>query len=243
MHAISAEELLRIWELGQFRPLPHRALLLLAGGWPSTSREELEQMSIGERDAHLLELRENLFGPQYAGLAECPSCQSNIEIDFDSAAIKSFGSKQYGPFSFALGDFEFVYRVPNSTDLLPLNNSSDLEELKMSILGKCLLERRYKGAEVLLSDLPSEAIDACNAELAKRDPQADVSLSLVCPDCNHRWEVIFDIVTFVWQEISVWAGRLLRQIHTIASGYGWTEPEILALSPLRRQAYLEMLRA
>jgi hypothetical protein len=243
MHAISAEELLRVWEFGQFRPPPHRALMLLAASSPSVSREELEQMSIGERDAHLLELRESLFGPQFAGLSECPSCKSNIEIDFDSSEIKSFDSKQDGPFRFAFGDYEFKCRLPNSADLFQLKESSDLDEMKMSILDKCLLEKKFKGAEVSLSQLPNEAIDACNAELSLRDPQADVSLSLVCPDCSHRWEVIFDIVSFAWQEISVWAGRLLRQIHIIAAGYGWHEQEILALSPLRRQAYLEMLRA
>lgn len=243
MHAIAAEELLKIWEFGQFRPLPHRALMLLAASSPSTSIEELEQMSIGKRDALLLELRENLFGPQFAGLSECPSCKSNIEIDFDSSEIKSFDFKQAGPFRFAFEDYEFKCRLPNSADLFRLNESSDLLQLKLSILDRCLLEKKFKGVDVSLSQLSNEAIDACTAELSMRDPQADVSLSLVCPDCSYRWDVIFDIVSFAWQEIAVWAGRLLRQIHVIAAGYGWPEHEILALSPLRRQAYLEMLRA
>jgi hypothetical protein len=35
----------------------------------------------------------------------------------------------------------------------------------------------------------------------------------------------------------------LRDVHELASAYGWRESEILALSPQRRQAYLELVRA
>ena len=36
-------------------------------------------------------------------------------------------------------------------------------------------------------------------------------------------------------------GRLLRQVHTLAMAYGWREIDILSMSALRRQVYLEML--
>jgi len=243
MRTLSAEELLGIWEFGQVRPLPRRALMLVAASLPSISSDELEQMSIGKRDAVLLKLREGLFGSTYAGLSECPQCKSSIEVDFDANEIKNFSAQSAGPFQFTFGDYEFKCRLPNSSDLFQMERLSQPEELRLAILDRCLLEKKCKGVDVSLSQLPNAAIEACNAEFSRRDPQAEILLSLSCPDCNHQWEVIFDIVSFAWQEISVWAGRLLRQIHTIAAGYGWPEHEILALSPLRRQAYLEILRA
>jgi hypothetical protein len=89
--------------------------------------------------------------------------------------------------------------------------------------------------------LPAEVVEAIVNEMARRDPQADIRFALSCPDCAHQWEAIFDIVSFAWNEISAWAGRLMRQVHTLALAYGWREIDILAMSSWRRQAYLEML--
>jgi hypothetical protein len=36
---------------------------------------------------------------------------------------------------------------------------------------------------------------------------------------------------------------VLREVHILASAYGWREDDILAMSPARRRIYLEMLRA
>jgi hypothetical protein len=35
----------------------------------------------------------------------------------------------------------------------------------------------------------------------------------------------------------------LREVHVLASANGWSEAEILALSPQRRQRYLEIVTA
>jgi hypothetical protein len=66
---------------------------------------------------------------------------------------------------------------------------------------------------------------------------------LTCPQCAHQWQAPLDIVSFLWSEVHAWAIRLLREIHELASAYGWSEAEILALSPWRRRAYLELVNA
>jgi hypothetical protein len=38
--------------------------------------------------------------------------------------------------------------------------------------------------------------------------------------------------------LSHWAERCLDQVHTLARAYGWSEAQILALSPVRRACYL-----
>ena len=47
-------------------------------------------------------------------------------------------------------------------------------------------------------------------------------------------------MSFLWTEIEAWAWRMLSDVHTLARAYGWGERDILALSPTRRQFYLEM---
>jgi hypothetical protein len=53
--------------------------------------------------------------------------------------------------------------------------------------------------------------------------------------------VLFDAGSFFWSELGAWARRLLHEIHSLARAYGWSESEILTLSPARRQAYLELI--
>jgi hypothetical protein len=79
--------------------------------------------------------------------------------------------------------------------------------------------------------------------MAEADPQADIQLAISCAACSHHWRTTFDIVSFFWSEIEVWARRLLCEVHILASAYGWHEREILGLGPVRRQLYLEMLGA
>jgi hypothetical protein len=77
--------------------------------------------------------------------------------------------------------------------------------------------------------------------MAKADPLADIQLALSCPFCGLGWKAAFDIVSFLWREIESLAGRLLRDVHTLAFAYGWHERDILALSPMRRQFYLALI--
>jgi hypothetical protein len=35
---------------------------------------------------------------------------------------------------------------------------------------------------------------------------------------------------------------MLYDVHALASAYGWREADVLAMSPMRRQVYLELAR-
>ena len=77
--------------------------------------------------------------------------------------------------------------------------------------------------------------------MADADPQADVRLAVTCPSCGTGWEVPFDAGSFLWSEVEAWARRTLLEVHQLAAAYGWSEAEVLALGPRRRQAYLELV--
>jgi hypothetical protein len=78
--------------------------------------------------------------------------------------------------------------------------------------------------------------------ISQADPHVEIWLALNCPVCDHRWKITLDITSYLWAEIDRWARRLLSQVHIIASNYGWGESDILALSPLRRQNYLDLIQ-
>src|ERR1039458_9446874 len=87
MRALSALELLEVWEDGAAQPLAQRALELLEAACPETSRDSLAALSIGQRDAKMLTMREGLWGPRMAAVVACPVCRTRLELTLDTREI------------------------------------------------------------------------------------------------------------------------------------------------------------
>jgi hypothetical protein len=212
------------------------------------------QMSIGQRDAFLLTLREHLFGSQLTGVAKCPQCRERLELTFlvadiraplpddgDAAAVLAQASQVL---SLTADGYQVRFRLPNSADLLTVIPTEDAATARQSLLRRCVLSVERDGMDVMapaLADLPESLTQALVAQMEQADPQGNVQLALDCPACGHRWLQTFDILTYLWSEIEDWARRTVREVHLLASAYGWSEREILGMSARRRQAYLEMV--
>jgi hypothetical protein len=50
-----------------------------------------------------------------------------------------------------------------------------------------------------------------------------------------------DPAEFLWAAAEAQARRLLLEVDALARAYGWREPDVLALPPARRRAYLELV--
>ena len=242
MQPLSASELLRVWEEGQGEPPYRQALLLLAAACPGESAEEITNLSIGHRDARLLTLREWTFGPELTSLTACPACGVRLEFTLNVADIRVASSESTNPLlHLAFEDFSIDFRLPNTRDLIEAGRCSDLEHMQRVMIGRCVRNAHKQDEELTAEYLPSRVVDAVAVKMAEADPQADTRLALSCPACHHRWQALFDIVSFFWSEIDTWAARILREVHILASAYGWREADILAMSPLRRRMYLGMV--
>ena len=77
--------------------------------------------------------------------------------------------------------------------------------------------------------------------MVQADPLAEILLDFDCPACGASFQEGLELASFVWAELEARARRLLMDVHTLASAYGWGEAEILALSAARREFYLEMV--
>lgn len=244
MRAPSAAELLAIWERGQGAPLYDQALLLLAAACPEESSDRLEQMSIGSRDERLLTLREWIFGPTMTGVSACPSCGERAEITVRTDDVRTAAP---GPTNdvhdLELGEYQVDFRLPGTVDLRLVDGSGSSESIRAALIGRCILKAHCHGEEVAPDQLPAPVIEAVVGRMGEQDPQAEMHLDLTCPACSRRWQALFDIASFFWGEIQVWAQRMLRDVHILASAYGWREEDILAMHPLRRQSYLRMVCA
>jgi hypothetical protein len=244
MRVPGATELLDIWEAGASLPLPRRALLLLAAACPEASGDELAALPVGRCDARLLQLYERLFGAQITAVAACPSCSAQLESCFQAADIRLGPEPPVEPIHALRADgYELSFRLPANADLVALNGSADAGSARSLLLARCVIEARNPQGEMVEPEsLPGQVVAAVAAQMAVADPQADVQLDLTCPACAHRWHAMFDIAAFLWSELHAWARRTLREVHALGRAYGWREADVLALSPTRRQIYLELSR-
>lgn len=241
MHSLSASSLLTVWERGASESSVVQALSLLAAVVPQAEISDLERLSIGRRDALLLTLRERLFGQRLQTMLVCPECHNKLDLAFDVDQIRApMDADLPEEFSCTVDGYQATFRLPASEDLLAVMNGSEPVIAKQLLLKRCLLSVFHHGNAT--TDLPNSLTDRVVEQMAQVDPQGDVQLAVTCGVCGHQWEAMFDIGSFLWSEIGAWAQRLLREIHILASAYGWAEADILRMSAWRRQCYLDMVR-
>ena len=243
MKMLSAAELLTIWERGQSEPQYQRALLLLAAVYPDKNMEHLARLSLGQRDTHLLMLKEKLFGSQIVGVVSCTNCDSSLELNLVVSDLLVSNSEQSSNLSLILDDYEIEFRLPNSLDLAKVSHLAGVSQIAEGLLQQCILAAKYQTQSISAAQLPDTIVRALTDQMERADPQANISLDYSCPDCQHQWIAAFDILTFLWQELTAWAYRILGEVHQLATAYNWHEADILAMTPQRRQIYLEMINS
>lgn len=244
MNALGAAQLLNAWERGLNQSLLQRALILLATAFPDRSPGGFATMSIGQRDLLLLQLRERLFGQQLSNTAVCPQCYERVEwqssiVDFMIATDP--GITIADEFYLQTEGYRLRFRLPNSMDVAAITAAGTVENTAQTLLLRCVLEAELDGVNCVGEPLPDVVIQALNERIETLDPQADIRINLSCPGCSHNWFALFDIASFLWVEINDWAERTLQTVYRLATAYGWSEREILNLSPVRRQLYLGMV--
>ena len=246
MRPLSSAQVLALWDAGQTRHPIDRALLALALAMPEEAPDELADRPVGWREVNLLALRNATFGSALDGYAPCPACGSLMEFGLDGAALLQSLPAPARDAQIVLDDE--AWRLPNSRDQAMILDAPDPETAVEWLVDRCRID------DSQTSDIPtvnrkkspkSKCSPARIVEIESRmevlDPAADIRLGMRCTDCGHAWDTALDIGNCFWDELGARARQLLEAVHRLASAYGWRESEILALSPARRAAYLNMI--
>ncbi|OUC11744.1 MAG: phage baseplate protein [Alkalinema sp. CACIAM 70d] len=243
MRALSAQDILQIWEIGQSQHPLDRAMTLLAFALPEKTGQELTQLTIGQRDAYLLQLRQGLLGSQLESFATCPHCGEALEfsLQVQDLQLAEPDAISAAPQLVNLDGFEIQFSLPTSRDLAAVVSCREVPIAAQQLTQRCLHRVTQSGQTIEPQQLPPAVLLQLSQYMAAADPQAELLLDLVCPNCGHAWQVLFDIVSFFWTELTVQAKRLLREVHLLARAYGWREGDILTMSATRRQFYLELV--
>ena len=241
MRALGNTEMLEIVERGGSPSHPERALRILAAAYPDEPEESLRLLPLGERDRRLLALRGETFGNRIQGLTDCPLCASSLTVDLDIDQLLSGSRPDEREFQASVADYELRFRSPNSDDMLAALHSLPSGVPPSLALARRILRASRNEIELAADDLPSEILDQASDLIEGSDPGSEIRLAMQCPECSHSFNVVFDIVSFLWSEVSSVVRQLLVEVHLLASAYGWSEGEILRMSPWRRAVYLGMV--
>ena len=232
MIGLSPADMLDVWESGlSLHPLD-QGVLVIRAGVPEAAGDTVADWPLGRRNRTLAELRRACFGGRLRGRTTCPHCAEPVEFELDSARLVEASAAVTDAVSVG-GE---MFRLPTSRILASVANVPDPEVAAARICERCRIGEPRKDDEPTLS---SDDVDRIGEAMASADPMAEIAFDFDCPGCGTAFREDLDLAAFLWKEIEVEAKRLLFEVHTLASAYGWREHEVLALSSARRAYYLE----
>ncbi|MEV0603440.1 hypothetical protein AB0I82_29670 [Streptomyces sp. NPDC050315] len=240
-------ELLATWEAGLALQDSGRALLLHRAARPETGTDALLSVPAGERAADLFALRRALFGERMQVKLACadPECGAAMEFELDAAELDAVRpAPPEDGLRVAEDGWSVTFRLPSVADLTETAAAAtDAADARRLLGARCAVSARKDGREAgpeEVARLPEAVLKRFAEAVEQADPGAEVTLNIACPECGAATPAELDIAAYLWTELDAWARDVLLDVHLLASAYGWSEPEILALSPLRRRYYLEL---
>jgi hypothetical protein len=234
-----AAVLLDAWEHAAVEPVVDRAPALLRPLGRLADGVAADELSVGECDLLLFGLRRELFGEELEATTACPVCRADVEFSLRLADVEPApGHAPPERATLEAAGYRVECRIPRNADLralaalAPPTGPSELLE-------RCLVAASDPdGNTVTAGRLPEAVSESVAVALAARDPGASVPLTVHC-ECGAQWDEELDIRSVLWSEVSDWAASTLAEVQQLALAYGWSEHDILELSPWRRRWYLE----
>jgi hypothetical protein len=230
--------LLSLWERGLAQGDCDRADSLLETFEPAPA-----PLTLGERTFRLLNLHASLFGRHVDLVSHCPGCGATAQFTADCGALaeRIAPKEMAGPHHLLVGDLEVSFRLPASADLVAASSEPDEDAFVRCLVTRCVLSCSRNGIAMPAHAWLDDVFDAVSDRIEALDPGVSVSFALQCPECGRQWRAPLDCGQLLWQKVQTAAERVLLDVDALARAYGWTEAEVLNLSPVRRAAYVQMI--
>ncbi len=195
--------------------------------------------SLGGRNLAFLALRTDFFGARWPLQSCCPECGTEVEFAANSAVLAAELSLMVRAEVMQqdwLGG-EITLTAPTVDDLIAAAGQPDPVAAGNLILTRCSLDA------VDVWALTAQERETLSDLIEAVDPAAALSFELTCPACGTNWSAMVDVAEAFWAELRRAAEGALVQVDALARAYGWTEPDVMALTPHRRAAYLQLVQA
>jgi hypothetical protein len=232
--------LVQAWSAAQAGP-PWRRVPELLAELGLVGRDEAGRLPLGTVAAAVLRLVRG-WSPagRLAATAACRACGQRLEIGVPVDALLALENPACtGRHRVELADCRLTVRAPRPADLAAAaaGAGGDPVAAERLLLARCLVEADPPLPPDEDAALAAVVAAACEA----LDPLGVVSFSVTCPECGTADAPLADVIGWGWALVDARVRQLLGEVHRLASAYGWTEAEVLALGPWRRRVYLELV--
>lgn len=231
--------LLRAWEAGRSAsPAARGAVLCEAAGVAPTLDAALD-LSLDELSAALARMYRREFGSTAQGMLTCDGCGEVLDVEVPLGLLADAAATEPQTVLTTPSGRAVRLRVPSTRDVLEVRERDDVVT---ALVERCVSDAAPTVTSSVAAPLDSADLAAVDAQLQALAGAAAVTVSAVCPSCGTQLAAPVDVADFVWERVQQHAPALLADIADLARAFGWTEDEILALSPARRAAYLALVR-
>jgi hypothetical protein len=207
--------LLSAWEAAAGLPLAARGATVAGAAL---------DLPIADAAARELQAYAEAFGATADCVVECEACGQELDVTVPLAELDTAGGAE----ATVAG---LTVRAPTTRDLLEARDADDL-------VARCVTDG---GAPVDPAELGElrDAVDAAAEQLAGA---AAIVVRTECPACGAGVSAPLDPALLLWDRVAAAVPIALGEIAELALAFGWSEQQVLALTPLRRRAYLELAR-
>lgn len=248
-----ADQVFLLEECGEMLPAQWATEMLArcvirVGSDHRVTRDEIQSLTVGDREALLLHLRRLSFGDRLQCVLVCPAPECGEQLDVElriGDLLVPVAETPQPQHEFELREdagCPVRFRLPTGGDQEAAARVAVSDEMAAANL---LLQACIKSASSLECPSPPEFTESLGEQLAERmkelDPQAEITLHVTCSICGHTFAVLFDAASYLFRELKADIGTLYREVHMLAYHYHWSLAEILGLGSRVRRRFLGMI--
>jgi hypothetical protein len=214
------------------------------GNCAKPSRDQLVQLTAGDRERLVLAVCARLLGHEADLIVPCPACRDLCEVPVhfaDIIALRPSTSDDHCSLQASGESWTARLSPPTGHDLEAVSRGGAGAERQL--LESCLRELYDPtGEKVAKEGLPPECETELGEALFALDPLAECRIGIDCPHCAARFDTLLDGFTLLRTAIGD-VNSLYGDIYRMARTYHWSEADILALPLRRRRHYLAIAAA
>lgn len=228
--------LLTAWEQAGSVPEAARGAVLVCHGGLAGDLESVLDLPVGEVGVLAGQLYAQEFGEVVEALLPCAGCAELLDVRLPLALLGSAVPERDCPVFTPRGE-RLTVRALTTRDLLAVGGAADPAA---ALLARCVCDS--SGRPVDASELTADVAVRVDAVAERLAGAAAAVVRTTCPGCGADPVVPVDVGALLWDRVASAAAALVAEVATLAAAFGWREADVLALSAVRRDMYLRLVR-
>jgi hypothetical protein len=172
------------------------------------------------------------------------ACREPMEVELSMDELRELqrAAEQGGRPAAAIGGERILFRRPTGKDQAAWRRHRyPDEESAVRAVAETLVVEEFRLEFRRLAARDPAWADAVDRAMQEGDPLVDFRMRVICPVCGEQASYTVDLIDHVIERLRGIQQNLAGVVHRLASRYHWSEAEIFAVAPWRRERYLALI--